>query len=109
VVVDSASRRLLRREPDGSMPTQASVAPISEKPWNDIVVDAHGNAYVNNIGFDFPPVPPGSLARNCARNVVSRRRLQAPLWESHTATTAKWDLRRGGGTGIFRPGRNGGR
>jgi sugar lactone lactonase YvrE len=60
LVVDSASRRLLRREPDGSMATQASLAPISEKPWNEIVVDAHGNAYVNNINFDFPagaPVP----------------------------------------------------
>ena len=59
LVVDSASRRLLRREPDGSMATQASLAPISEKPWNDIVADAHGNAYVNNIGFDFPAGQPG--------------------------------------------------
>ena len=54
VVVDSAQRRLLRREPDGSMVTHADLAPISEKPWNDIVVDAHANAYVNSIGFDFP-------------------------------------------------------
>jgi sugar lactone lactonase YvrE len=36
------------------MVTHADLAPISEKPWNDIVVDAHGNAYVNSIGFDFP-------------------------------------------------------
>jgi len=54
LVVDSAQRRLLRREPDGSMVTHADLAPISEKPWNDIVVDTRGNAYVNNIGFDFP-------------------------------------------------------
>ena len=27
---------------------------VSEKPWNDIVVDDRGNAYVNTIGFDFP-------------------------------------------------------
>ncbi|MGH3447855.1 MAG: SMP-30/gluconolactonase/LRE family protein [Nocardioidaceae bacterium] len=54
LVVDSAQRRLLRREPDGSMVTHADLAPISEKPWNDIVVDAHGNAYINNLGFDFP-------------------------------------------------------
>jgi sugar lactone lactonase YvrE len=60
LVVDSVQRRLLRREPDGSMVTHADLAAISEKPWNDIVVDAYGNAYVNNIGFDFPhgePVP----------------------------------------------------
>ena len=64
VVVDSAQRRLLRREPDGSMITHADLAPISEKPWNDIVVDAHGNAYVNSIGFDFPggDTAPGLVA-----------------------------------------------
>jgi sugar lactone lactonase YvrE len=54
LVVDSAQRRLLRREPDGSMVTHADLAALSEKPWNDIVVDAYGNAYLNNIGFDFP-------------------------------------------------------
>jgi hypothetical protein len=27
-------------------------------PWNDIVADTHGNAYVNNIGFDFPAGQP---------------------------------------------------
>ncbi len=54
LVVDAAQRRLLRREPDGSMATHADLARISGKPWNDIVVDEHGNAYVNNIGFDFP-------------------------------------------------------
>lgn len=54
LVVDSAQRRLLRREPDGSLVTHADLAAISAKPWNDIVVDARGNAYVNNIGFDFP-------------------------------------------------------
>ena len=63
LVVDSAQRRLLRREPDGSMVTHADLAPISEKLWNDIVVDARGNAYVNNIGFDFPggEPAPGSV------------------------------------------------
>ena len=54
LVVDSAQRRVLRREPDGSMVTHAELAAVSEKPWNDIVVDERGNAYVNSIGFDFP-------------------------------------------------------
>ncbi len=54
LVVDSAQRRLLRREPDGSMVTHATLAEFSEKPWNDIVVDERGNAYVNGIGYDFP-------------------------------------------------------
>lgn len=54
LVVSSADRRLLRREPDGSLVPHADLAPVSTKPWNDIVVDGHGIAYVNSIGFDFP-------------------------------------------------------
>jgi sugar lactone lactonase YvrE len=54
LVVDSAQRRLLRRELDGSMVAHADMSAVSEKPWNDIVVDPLGNAYVNTIGFDFP-------------------------------------------------------
>ena len=54
LVVSSADRQLLRREPDGSLVPHADLAPISTKPWNDIVVDGRGNAYVNSIGFDFP-------------------------------------------------------
>jgi sugar lactone lactonase YvrE len=54
LVVDSAQRRILRREPDGSLVPHADLSEVSGKPWNDIVVDDQGNAYVNTIGFDFP-------------------------------------------------------
>jgi sugar lactone lactonase YvrE len=54
LVVDSAQRRLLRREPDGSLVQHADLSKVSKKPWNEIVVDDRGNAYVNTIGFDFP-------------------------------------------------------
>ena len=54
LVVDSAQRRLLRREPDGSLVQHADLSGISEEPWNDIVIDGRGDAYVNTIGFDFP-------------------------------------------------------
>jgi len=54
LVVDSAQRRLLRHEPGGSLVQHADLSEVSGKPWNDIVVDDRGNAYVNNIGFDFP-------------------------------------------------------
>ncbi|BCY11993.1 SMP-30/gluconolactonase/LRE family protein [Actinoplanes sp. L3-i22] len=54
LIVDSARQRLLRREPDGSLVTHAELGGVSRKPWNDIVVDGRGNAYVNSIGFDFP-------------------------------------------------------
>ena len=54
LIVDSARRRLLRREPDGSLVQHADLSGVSQKPWNDIVADDRGNAYVNTIGFDFP-------------------------------------------------------
>jgi sugar lactone lactonase YvrE len=54
LVVDSARRRLLRREPDGSLVQHADLSVISDKPWNDIVADDRGNVYVNSIGFNFP-------------------------------------------------------
>ncbi|MGH2380291.1 MAG: SMP-30/gluconolactonase/LRE family protein [Candidatus Limnocylindria bacterium] len=54
LVVSSADRQVLRRETDGSLVAHAELAGVSEKPWNDIVVDGRGSAYVNSIGFDFP-------------------------------------------------------
>jgi sugar lactone lactonase YvrE len=54
LVVDSARRQLLRREADGALVQHADLSGVSEKPWNDIVVDDRGNAYVNTIGFEFP-------------------------------------------------------
>jgi sugar lactone lactonase YvrE len=49
LVVNSAEGRLLRREPDGSLRTDAE---LGGSGWNDIVVDGRGNAYVNSVGFD---------------------------------------------------------
>ena len=54
LIVSSADRMLLRREPDGSLVPHADLSSVSTKPWNDIVGDGRGNAYVNSIGFDFP-------------------------------------------------------
>ena len=65
LAVDSARQRLLRREADGSLSVHAELGAFSTKPWNDIVVDAVGNAYVNTIGYDFPQgePAPGSVVR----------------------------------------------
>jgi sugar lactone lactonase YvrE len=49
----AAGQRVLRREPDGSLVTHAELGRLSPFAWNEIVVDARGNAYVNNVGFDF--------------------------------------------------------
>ena len=54
LVVSARDRLLLRMEPDGSLVTHANLTSLSDHPWNEIVVDGRGNAYLNNIGFDFP-------------------------------------------------------
>jgi sugar lactone lactonase YvrE len=55
---------LLRQEPDGSLEVHADLNKIAPPPWNEIVVDGRGNAYVNCTGFSFPyaEFAPGSIA-----------------------------------------------
>jgi sugar lactone lactonase YvrE len=55
---------LLIRSPAGTLSSYAKLGALSTKPWNDIVADGRGNAYVNNIGFDFPDgeFAPGLIA-----------------------------------------------
>jgi sugar lactone lactonase YvrE len=66
LVVSSIDRLILRREPDGSLVTHADLSGLSESghPWNEIVVDGRGNAYINNQGFEFPggEFAPGTIA-----------------------------------------------
>src|SRR4051812_4915968 len=66
LVVAARDGLLLRREPDGSLVTHADLSALSDKghPWNEIVVDGRGNAYINNQGFDFPggEFAPGTIA-----------------------------------------------
>lgn len=64
LIVSMREGLLLRREPDGSLVTHAELTALARHPWNDLVVDGRGNAYVNNIGFDFPggEFAPGILA-----------------------------------------------
>jgi sugar lactone lactonase YvrE len=81
LVVSGQEGTLLRREPDGSLVTHADLTGISSHPWNEIVVDAGGNAYVNSIGFNLmageEPAPgivavvgPDGSARQVAADVM---------------------------------------
>jgi sugar lactone lactonase YvrE len=80
LIVSARDRLLLRREPDGSLVTHADLSSLSEHPWNDIVVDGRSNAYIGNIGFDFPEgefapgilalVTPDGMARQVADGVA---------------------------------------
>jgi sugar lactone lactonase YvrE len=54
LLLSSRDGQLLRQEPDGPLVTHADLSRLSGRPWNELVVDARGRAYVNNIGFDFP-------------------------------------------------------
>jgi sugar lactone lactonase YvrE len=64
LIISARDGRLVRREPDGSLVTHADLGELSNKPWNDITVDGHGDAYVGNVGFEFPggEFAPGTLA-----------------------------------------------
>lgn len=52
LIVSGSEGLLLRREPDGLLATHTDLRGLSEKSWNEIVVDGRGNAYVNGGAFD---------------------------------------------------------
>jgi len=66
LIVSARDGLLLRRERDGSLVNHADLSGLAEKghPWNEIVVDGRGNAYLNNAGFEFPggEFSPGTIA-----------------------------------------------
>jgi sugar lactone lactonase YvrE len=65
-IVSGPDGLLLRREADGSLVTHADLTGISDRAWNEIVVDGRGNAYVNGSGFDLlagEEFAPGVVAR----------------------------------------------
>jgi sugar lactone lactonase YvrE len=65
LVVSVADRRVLRREPDGTLSEHADISALASAPCNDMVVDQRGNAYVGNPGYDMrnppSPLPPAEL------------------------------------------------
>jgi len=66
LIVSARDGLLLRREPNGSLVAHADLSGLAGPghPWNEIVVDGRGNAYINNQGFDFPggTFAPGTIA-----------------------------------------------
>ncbi|HMF90469.1 MAG TPA: SMP-30/gluconolactonase/LRE family protein [Candidatus Angelobacter sp.] len=81
LVVSGRENLLLRRETDGSLVTHADLNSLSDKGWNELVVDGRGKAYINGGGFDlmagekFAPgvialVTPDSAARLVADGIA---------------------------------------
>lgn len=64
IIVSGRTGQLLRREPDGALTPYAELGGLSKNSWKDIAVDGRGNAFVGNVGFDFPDedFAPGLLA-----------------------------------------------
>ena len=64
LIVSMRDGLLLRREHDGKLVVHADLSHLSRSPWNDMAVDGRGNAYIGNMGFDFPAgeFAPGILA-----------------------------------------------
>lgn len=66
LVVSMADKRVLRQEADGAFVTHGDLAAIATGLANDMVIDAHGTAFVGNFGFSLhpPEAPrPAKLAR----------------------------------------------
>jgi sugar lactone lactonase YvrE len=64
LITPQNGRQLLRRELDGSLVAHADLSTLSDAPWNDMVVDGRGNAYIGNLGFRFgeEELRPGLIA-----------------------------------------------
>jgi len=63
IVVSGPQRALLRADADGALTPYADLSALTDVGCNDLVIDGRGNAYVNNVNFDFAAgPPPGEVA-----------------------------------------------
>ena len=70
LIVSGRENRLLRRELDGSISTHADLQHLSDKVWNEIVVDGRGNIYVNGGPGIIALVTPDCSARQVADGIA---------------------------------------
>ena len=70
LIVAGREHRLVRRELDGSLVTHADLRGLSDKVWNEIVVDGRGNAYVNGGPGIIALVAPDGSARQVAEGIA---------------------------------------
>ncbi len=70
LIVSGRESLLLCRKPDGSLVTHVDLRAISDKGWNEIVVDGRGNTYVNGGPGIIALVTPDGLARQVADSIA---------------------------------------
>lgn len=58
LVVSGRDAEVLRLDADRHLVPYGDLAPVTREPWNEVVVDGRGCAYVNTVGFDFPRLRP---------------------------------------------------
>ena len=62
LIVSMKDRKLLRREPDGTLVVHGDLSSAATGHTNDMAIDAAGRAYVGNFGFDLMSGSPLSTA-----------------------------------------------
>ena len=67
LIVSGREGLLMRREGDGPLVTHADLRDLSDKGWNEIVVDGRGNAYING-GPGIALLTPAGSVRQVADN-----------------------------------------
>jgi sugar lactone lactonase YvrE len=83
LVVSMKDRRLLQRDPDGSVTVHADLSAFTDSPLNDMVVDDHGRAWVGCFGFDLmsfaePQLAPLMLVESDGRASLAADELMFP-------------------------------
>jgi len=70
LIVSGRQSLVLRQEPGGSLVTHADLHGVSNKVWNEIVVDGRGNAYINGGPGIIALVTPDCSARQVADGIA---------------------------------------
>jgi sugar lactone lactonase YvrE len=70
LIVSGRENLLLRREADGSLVTHSNLSNLSNKGWNEIVVDGRGNTYVNGGPGIIALVTPDCVVRQVADGIA---------------------------------------
>ena len=70
LIVSGRECLLLRRELDGSLVSHADLRGLSDRAWNEIVVDGRGNVYINGGPGIIALVAPDGSARQVADRIA---------------------------------------
>jgi sugar lactone lactonase YvrE len=70
LIVAGRKNELLCQDHDGTLTTYADLTPVSDRGWNEIVVDGRGNIYVNGFPGVIAVVRPNSPPRQVAEGIA---------------------------------------